>query len=244
MLKAFVANIEDVEEKYRDLYEEADDGYVLKVEGIDDHPSVAGLRSAYRKEQERRKALGTEIEDLRQLKQKLPEDFDADEWHRLKKSAKDTGDPDKIKAVQAEYEKKLEEAKAENATLKEQIRKGAVERDLQAALESAGVTSPSLKKGATALLQSGVYQDDDGNVVMDTRMGPKPVTEAVKAWASTDEGKDFVSPARGAGAKGSDGRGSAATNPWKKETLNLTEQARILREDPQLAESLKAAARN
>lgn len=28
-------------------------------------------------------------------------------------------------------------------------------------------------------------------------------------------------------------------NPWSKETFNLTEQARILREDPQLAEQLK-----
>lgn len=31
-------------------------------------------------------------------------------------------------------------------------------------------------------------------------------------------------------------------NPWKRETLNLTEQARILRENPALAASLKASA--
>jgi hypothetical protein len=31
-------------------------------------------------------------------------------------------------------------------------------------------------------------------------------------------------------------------NPWKKETLNLTEQARLLREDPELAKQMKAAA--
>lgn len=31
-------------------------------------------------------------------------------------------------------------------------------------------------------------------------------------------------------------------NPWKKETLNYTEQGRILREDPELAKTLKAAA--
>jgi hypothetical protein len=31
-------------------------------------------------------------------------------------------------------------------------------------------------------------------------------------------------------------------NPWKKETLNYTDQGRILREDPELAKTLKAAA--
>ena len=31
-------------------------------------------------------------------------------------------------------------------------------------------------------------------------------------------------------------------NPWKKETFNLTEQAKIFKEDPVLAEKLKAAA--
>jgi predicted nuclease with TOPRIM domain len=31
-------------------------------------------------------------------------------------------------------------------------------------------------------------------------------------------------------------------NPWKKETLNYTEQGRILREEPELAKTLKAAA--
>jgi len=31
-------------------------------------------------------------------------------------------------------------------------------------------------------------------------------------------------------------------NPWAKETLNLTEQARILKEDPQLAAKLKSEA--
>lgn len=35
---------------------------------------------------------------------------------------------------------------------------------------------------------------------------------------------------------------SAVKNPWKRETLNLTEQARILRESPQLASTLKSQA--
>jgi len=36
--------------------------------------------------------------------------------------------------------------------------------------------------------------------------------------------------------------GPGQTNPWKKETFNLTEQGRLLRENPELAKKLKAQA--
>ena len=38
------------------------------------------------------------------------------------------------------------------------------------------------------------------------------------------------------------GSPSGATNPWKKETFNLTEQGRILKQDPAQARELAAAA--
>jgi len=51
------------------------------------------------------------------------------------------------------------------------------------------------------------------------------------------------SGASGGSAGGSNNSGGAADkNPWKKETLNLTEQGRILQSDPILAEQFKKAA--
>jgi hypothetical protein len=47
------------------------------------------------------------------------------------------------------------------------------------------------------------------------------------------------SGASGGGSLGNNGSGAAIVNPFKKDTLNLTEQARILREDPTLAAQLK-----
>ncbi|MFC5468419.1 DUF4355 domain-containing protein [Cohnella suwonensis] len=41
---------------------------------------------------------------------------------------------------------------------------------------------------------------------------------------------------------GGGGKGGGQINPWKKETFNLTEQGRIIRENPELAKQLKAAA--
>ena len=37
--------------------------------------------------------------------------------------------------------------------------------------------------------------------------------------------------------------GYTGKNPWKKETFNLTEQARIIKENPELAKQLQAAAK-
>lgn len=39
------------------------------------------------------------------------------------------------------------------------------------------------------------------------------------------------------------GGGSGQTNPWKKDTFNLTEQGRIIRENPELAKQMMAQAR-
>ncbi|WDU82280.1 hypothetical protein [Caloramator sp. Dgby_cultured_2] len=46
----------------------------------------------------------------------------------------------------------------------------------------------------------------------------------------------------GSGSNPAGGTNSTIKNPWAKETFNLTEQAKILKENPALAEQLKAAA--
>jgi len=60
-------------------------------------------------------------------------------------------------------------------------------------------------------------------------------------------GKDaphLFEESRGAGAGGSSGGGSTqgGANPWKKESLNLTEQARIMKADPTGARRMAAQA--
>lgn len=50
------------------------------------------------------------------------------------------------------------------------------------------------------------------------------------------------SQAAGGGALGANGGGAAMANPWKPDERNLTEQARIKRENPQLAARLMAEA--
>lgn len=231
-LKTIVSDINEVEEKYRDLYEEQENNgetvYVLQLEGVDEHPEVSALRNAYKAEQEKRKKLSGQAQELEQLKAKLPEDFDPEQWEELKRKAEQSGDDAKVKQVQQEYEKKLQEAKQEADQLRTQLRNTTVERELADALEAAGVTEAALKRGAMALLRDQVQLDDDGNPQMDTRMGPKPVSEAVKQWVQTEEGASFVSRPRGSGAKGS----QSTTSKRSFGDMSAAELAELRRTNP------------
>lgn len=64
-LKPILDSLDDVPEALHDLYEPHDGKYVLALEGVDDHPGVASLRNAYRKEKERRGEVAQKLEALR-----------------------------------------------------------------------------------------------------------------------------------------------------------------------------------
>lgn len=67
---------------------------------------------------------------------------------------------------------------------------------------------------------------------------------ATKAFFATDFGKKWIrNISTGGGAGTSTGtQTQQVVNPFKKETLNLTEQARLLKENPDLYKQMKAAA--
>lgn len=68
--------------------------------------------------------------------------------------------------------------------------------------------------------------------------------EFIAAWAESEEGRAFIAAPRNGGgaANGSGAAGSREPNPWRDETFNRTEQARIARDDPALAKRLARAA--
>jgi hypothetical protein len=205
---------------------------------IDD---LIGQRDAARKESiDGRKALKTEVEQLRTLKahlfEKLGLDPDADpaDLPDVKGQAEAARQFEaRVKRLErelADKSKALDEATARHRQLRQQ----------------AGIT-----KALTAhefidreLVESFVsnrvdweddipfYRTDDGKRV--------PLDEGVKLIAST---RPHLLKAQGAGGSGYHaGNGGRAVNPWAKETLNLTEQGRLLRDNPQQAQQLMAAA--
>ena len=71
----------------------------------------------------------------------------------------------------------------------------------------------------------------------------KKMADLLMDFLNTREGKRYLqSTSTGGGAPGSSGTRPAIANPWAKETLNLTRQMEITREDPARAKSLMEAA--
>ncbi len=72
----------------------------------------------------------------------------------------------------------------------------------------------------------------------------KTIQDVLFAYVATDEGKRFLLAGNsGGGAQGgASAKGYNGQNPWAKDSVNLTEQARLLKENPSLAVTLKAQA--
>lgn len=130
------------------------------------------------------------------------------------------------------FEQQLAEAnrKAQEAEQKAKARLIAAEVKLIAA--EMGLIDAD---AALALMdKSSVEVDDAGNV--------KGVKEALEALAKAKPWlKKQASGPVGSGTN-PPGAGGTEVNPWKKESFNLTMQAKILRENPALAARLKAEA--
>lgn len=109
------------------------------------------------------------------------------------------------------------------------------------AMDEAGV-APAYRKAVKAMHMANIsIIDKDGESV--AVVGDKPVTDALKEWAGTDEGKFFVGdPGTGGGGANGGTKHSSQVNPWSGETRNLTEQGRLERDNPALANQLKREA--
>lgn len=182
-------------------------------------------------------------QDLRDAKAKIAElegDLEAER-------AKSDGNTDKATAVQqavqterTKWEKEVGSRDTTIAALTKELNDTRAETELDRALDEHRI-KPELRKAAKAMLRSDieVEVDDDGRHVY---LNSLPVAEAVKAWAESDDGKAFVLDGNtGGGATGGKSK-HTGKNPWKSDTLNLTEQDRIQAKDPALASRLKAEA--
>ncbi|UZR29079.1 hypothetical protein [Methylococcus mesophilus] len=202
---------------------------------------LIGQRDAARKESiDGRKALKAEVEQLRALKANLFErlglDPDADpaDLPDVKGQAEAAKQFEaRVKRLERELADKtqaLGDATARHRQLQQQagIAKALsvhefVDRELVESYVSSRIDWED---------ETPFYRTDDGKRV--------PLDEGVKLIAQT---KPHLLKAQGAGGSGFHNGGSGrAVNPWAKDTFNLTEQGRLLRDNPQQAQQLMAAA--
>lgn len=212
-IKTVVESLEDVPEALHEHYTETDDGFVLNVDGVDDHPDVKNLKSAYQKVKDSEKEAQKTIKELQGKESELPEDFDPELWKKVK-----SGETEKhLVEVRKQLEGQLEGERTKAQELEQKLHGLTVERTLDDALTAANITNPTYRKAARVMLKDSVKLDGD-KVIVDSDMGPLDPQDFVKKWASTDEGKAFVSQPKGGGSKTGDSTASTGPKSWDEAT--------------------------
>lgn len=246
--------------------------YFLDVEGTDDLPSVVGLKTARDNLLKEKREAAKKLREAEAQIQALPEDFDVDKWEELKALAEaHEQDPNNqdihrqieaaTNAVKQQWETKLEaqkkksdeekaELKAERDREREFSRKNLIQSVITKSLSEANI-KPALMEAAEGLIERKIdvveeVDDETGEqirrVLMKPEYGGEEPSKYIQSWIQTDAGREFVIPASGSGSQGNNRHRTTETNPWAKETFNLTDQGRILKEDRAKAERLAKAA--
>lgn len=259
-LKIVRDNLDDVPDALKAFYVEKDEVFTLDLEGIDNHPEVINLKTAHQKVKTKNTTLTAENTVLKSKVAALPEDFDPEEFERLKAMAEELDkDPDRknaIEAVRRAAETRIaaleKKQGTEVATRDEQInagkafiRKLLVDDGLNKALIEVGVAKEFFKAAKAVLRENIKVIEEEGEyrAAVETALGEVTVEKFVQDWAAGDEGKVFVAPAKGGGAGGSDknSRATDGINPWDPKTFNLTQQGLLIKADRPKAERLAAA---
>ncbi|ANF26028.1 hypothetical protein [Stutzerimonas stutzeri] len=233
-------SLEGLDEGARAFYEEKDGKFQLKVNGIPQGEDVTGLKAKLEELLGESKAAKAKAREAEEAAKKVAEE-----------SARKNGD---IDALENSWKEKLSKREQE---LLEQVNgyEGQVKQLTVGRTATELATELAVHGSAKALLphiQARLSMDiRDGKptvVVLDANGKPSAATlDELKAEFTNDPAFAPLivgSKASGSGAGGAKpGGGAANSNPFAKgEGFNLTEQARITRENPQMAAQLKQAA--
>lgn len=222
-LKTTVASLDDIGAEHQSLYVQKGDVFVLDLEGVDTHPEVANLKSAYERVKQDRDTIRTERDDAKAKLANLPEDFDPQTWKRAKEGK---ADPAELIQLRQTLEAERDEWKGKAEQGDKRVYELTVERELDGLLAQHGVSEPVFLEAARGLLKPQI-KVEDGKPVVDTDMGPLGLNEYVGRWIS-DKGKAFVSPAKGGGAGGS---GTPAGKKFSE--MSETERLNLRRTKPE-----------
>lgn len=267
-LKAVLDSLDGVEDAVRGFYTEAEDGkYYLTVDDVDALPSVRGLTNTLRRFKEvapDASRLKSRLDRLAELEAYADLELSADEVReRLQeleelRAAGAKAGSEQIEKLRETYEKRVnatrkqleEQIAAKDAEMQELrgfVERLTIDNELDRALDRVKVI-PETREAVKALMKlrgPKVVQGEDGfQGVFETDLGDLDIASYVDKWSRSDEAAPFLpaSGNRGTGATSGKGGGSARANPFADETLNYTEQMRLVKENPALARQLAAQA--
>jgi len=203
---------------------------------------LAGQRDSARRESiDGRKSLKSEVETLRATRQKLFEKLGLDDDADIDSLPEVKGQAEAAKQFEAKMkrlERELQDSGGTVAALKGQIR----EATLESQLEKAVGAHEWIDKDVAVMLSKNCIKWEDDTPFFEAEGKLMSIADGVKFLASA---KPHLLKNAGAGGSGYRPKGAMpdVKNPWAKESFNLSLQGKILKENPQLAEQLKQAAK-
>ena len=179
-------------------------------------PSKEDLEAAQAK-------LAKSVEAEKALRARLKA-FEDQETEAAKKAAEQETENQRKAGEFAKIEeglkKRIATLETENAGLVDGMKSTTIDAKLAAELEAQGVTNPAFKKAALTMLKAsnGFDVTQTGDVI--DKNGNTPLTDFVKSWAGTDEGKSFITNGNGGG--GAPGKTSDSGQSQRPIAGNLT----------------------
>lgn len=246
MIKKSYATEAEIPESLKDSYIEKDGKWVIQIEGMVDSSRLQEFRDEnIRLKQEAEKFRGIDPEKYAALTAK---EKDLEDGKLIKKDGFDAAVQQRVAEAKAAAEKALAEAnqKAQDALAQLQKQQMAVAlRDAGAkyGLRKEAAADLELRGTTTLRLVDGklIAHDVSGTPLYDS--DANPMTHEKWVEKLTKEAPHLFEPSQGAGAAGGSANGySGGPNPFAQKSFNLTEQARITKENPAMAQRLKQAA--
>jgi hypothetical protein len=243
----------EIPAELQSLYLERDGAWCLDVEGgFTDKGKLDEFRTA-------NIALRKEIEELQARFQgidpvavrKLAEDkARLEEQQALKAGEFEKVLETRLKTVKTDHDKALAaltgERDALNARLATiQIDQAVVTEATKRGLRPTALPDITARARHTFRLVNGVPQafESDGSTLRAGRDGVTPLSLAEWLDTQVSDAPHLFASSAGGGATGNGSGGVGGTdNPWKTESFNLTKQGQIMKTNPALAATLKAAA--
>lgn len=258
-LKVVVETLDDLDEATKALYKEQTIGgkpmFVLDVEGIEAHPTITNLKTAFERVKKDKKELGDKVTAFEERFEGVPDEFNAEAYEALKAQAEGK-EPQKtdeaVAGVRAQLEKKhqteIQKKDERINVLTSALQNSLVDDRLTAALVENNVAKEYLPAVRALIKSKGVAKlhEEEGKfgAVVETDVGPSDISQFVKDWASSEEGKSFIKAPAGGGAGG--GRGAdLKDNPWDNSNgkkPNLTKQQELIQANPEKARQFAQAA--
>lgn len=225
-LMSVVDDLDGVDESFREYYAEENGAFVLQIDNFGKHPGVQTLKNSANKLNKDKGELAERVAAFESRFTGLPDDFDANAYSALREAAEGKGGKptdeqvaemrERLKAsIERTYKPEIELRDQRISRMDSALRRMVIDEGLSKAMDEAAIDL-DFKEAAMALVQRKAkidLEETDGSykASVDTDLGPMPLAQFIKDWASTDEGRKFVGKSTGPDSKGGRTGGSGRT---------------------------------